>query len=95
MLGADPIADVGARKGSRKIEDVDQRGPGECLPQRNVISHDDLDPRGRVEIEGVGGEVVHEPDQRDHGLCQISSCLPCQPEAAPRSNVPGETSKTC
>lgn len=64
VLWAHPVGEKGAEDGSRDVEDVDQCGPTEGLPELRIWL-DGLDPDRGVQREGVGREVVDEPDARD------------------------------
>jgi len=59
---ADEIAKEGAADCAGQVEDVDNGVPAEGFPDGGGVAKDDGEPGGGVDAEGVGGEVVDEPD---------------------------------
>lgn len=60
-----PVADEGAEDSAGDVEQVDYGVPAEGFPERGGVAENDVYPGGRVDAEGVSGEVVDEPDQGD------------------------------
>ena len=65
LAGTQPVTRKSTGDRAGDIEQVDHRIPAEALPQRIFIAEDDGEPRGGVGAEGVCGEVIHEPDERN------------------------------
>lgn len=65
MPRSDPVAEKGPADGAGEVEDVDDGVPAEALPEGGVIAEDKGDPLRGVDAEGVGGEVIDEPDEGD------------------------------
>ena len=62
----DPIARPGPGNGTREVEEIGESGPAEGFPQRGAVAQNYRKPRGRVDAEGVRGEIIDEPDQRNN-----------------------------
>lgn len=79
---SDPVAKKGPTNGAGEVEDVDDGVPAEALPEGGVIAENKGDPLRGVDAEGVGGEVIDEPDEGDDGKAK-----PVEPSRTYSSSV--------
>lgn len=63
-----PVTGKGSKCRSRNVEEIGQGRPAKGSPQRRVGTLNDGQPLGGVKAEGVGREIIDEPDQGDNGL---------------------------